>query len=47
MTNDDDKIANKKLQYDIEKQQKYHHQVKLIGITILKVAKYYHLTKVK
>ena len=46
----DDKIRDEKLQYyinrEVEKYQNYH-QVKLIGMNILQVKKYYLLIKNK
>ena len=46
----DDKIRDKKLQYDINREAakyQHYHQVKLINMNFLQVKKYYHLIKVE
>ena len=46
MTNDD-KIKDKKLQYEKQQEYQHYHKVKLINMNILKVKKCYDLIKLE
>ena len=45
----DDKIRDKKVQYDITKEvaEKHYYQVKLVNVNTLQVKKYFSPSKVK